>query len=212
MIYQVDRIVSDVRVCLDENRASEALIKSGDIDTLTLDEIIRSKITESVDDVHSRAPYYLLEQGHRLPDRVFWGEMESGWVLLPEDFLRLVVFEMSDWEQPVYKVISTDSREYAYQRSRIKAMRGTAQRPVCAIALRPEGRVLEFYSCKSKEATIKKGMYIPRAYVDEEGGVDISELCYNAVIYTIAGLTAMAGMETEKGNQILKQAENKLNI
>lgn len=139
MIYQVDKITKDVRVCMDENRVTEALLGAVDADTLRLDEVIQSKILEAVRRVHSIAPYPLLEQGHNLPDRIFWGDQESGWVLLPEDFMRLVVFEMSDWERPVYTSIDTDDPLYLRQRSRFKALRGTAQRPVVALCVRPEG-------------------------------------------------------------------------
>ena len=199
--------MQDVRICIDENMQSDALIESGDIDTLSLDEIIKSKILEAVQRVHRDAPNYLLEGGHNFGDAVYWRELESGWVLLPKDFLRLVVFEMDDWEQAVYQAISTDDPEYEKQRSRFKGIRGTAQRPVCAIAIRPEGRVLEFYSCKSKNAQVSRAMYIPYPKIDEDGGVDISERCYNAVIYTAAGLTLLTYGETEKGNSVSELAQ-----
>ena len=207
MIFQIDKIMQDVRICLDQNMASDALIESGDIDTLALDEIIKSKILEAIQRVHRDAPNYLLEGGHNFGDAVYWRELESGWVLLPKDFLRLVVFEMDDWEQAVYQAISTDDPEYEKQRSRFKGIRGTAQRPVCAIAIRPEGRVLEFYSCKSKNAQVSRAMYIPYPKIDEDGGVDISERCYNAVIYTAAGLTLLTCGETEKGNSVSELAQ-----
>ena len=207
MIFQIDKIMQDVRICLDQNMASDALIESGDIDTLALDEIIKSKILEAIQRVHRDAPNYLLEGGHNFGDAVYWRELESGWVLLPKDFLRLVVFEMDDWEQAVYQAISTDDPEYEKQRSRFKGIRGTAQRPVCAIAIRPEGRVLEFYSCKSKNAQVSRAMYIPYPKIDEDGGVDISERCYNAVIYTAAGLTLLTYGETEKGNSVSELAQ-----
>lgn len=207
MIYQLDKIMQDVRICLDQNMTSDALLKSGDIDTLALDDIIRSKILEAVQRVHMDAPNYLLEGGHNFGDAVYWRELESGWVLLPPDFMRLVVFEMDDWEQAVYQAISTDDPEYQKQRSRFKGIRGTAQRPVCAIAIRPEGRVLEFYSCKSKDAQVSRAMYIPYPKIDEDGGVDISERCYNAVIYTAAGLTLLTCGETEKGNSVSELAQ-----
>lgn len=207
MIFQVDKIVQDVRICLDQNMASDALIESGDIDTLSLDEIIRSKILEAVQRVHRDAPNYLLEGGHNFGDAVYWRELESGWVLLPNDFLRLVVFEMDDWDQAVYQAISTDDPEYEKQHSRFKGIRGTAQRPVCAIGLRPEGRVLEFYSCKSTDAKVSRAIYMPYPKIDEDGGVDISERCYNAVIYTAAGLTLLTCGETEKGNSVSELAQ-----
>ena len=207
MIFQIDKIMQDVRICLDQNMESDALIESGDIDTLALDEIIKSKILEAIQRVHRDAPNYLLEGGHNFGDAVYWRELESGWVLLPKDFLRLVVFEMDDWEQAVYQAISTDDPEYEKQRSRFKGIRGTAQRPVCAIAIRPEGRVLEFYSCKSEDAQVSRAMYIPYPKIDEDGGVDISERCYNAVIYTAAGLTLLTCGEVEKGNAVSELAQ-----
>ena len=199
--------MQDVRICLDQNMESDALIESGDIDTLALDEIIKSKILEAIQRVHMNAPNYLLEGGHNFGDAVYWRELESGWVLLPPDFMRLVVFEMDDWEQAVYQAISTDDPEYEKQRSRFKGIRGTAQRPVCAIAIRPEGRVLEFYSCKSKNAQVSRAMYIPYPKIDEDNGVDICERCYNAVVYTAAGLTLLTCGETEKGNSVSELAQ-----
>ena len=172
-----------------------------------LDDIIRSKILEAVQRVHMDAPNYLLEGGHNFGDAVYWRELESGWVLLPQDFMRLVVFEMDDWEQAVYQAISTDDPEYEKQRSRFKGIRGTAQRPVCAIAIRPEGRVLEFYSCKSKDAQVSRAMYIPYPKIDEDNGVDICERCYNSVVYTAAGLTLLTCGEVEKGNAVSELAQ-----
>lgn len=202
MIFQIDKIMQDVRICIDQNAKSEALIEIGDIDTLALDEIIKSKILEAIQRVHMDAPNYLLESGHNFGDAVYWKELESGWVLLPADFMRLVVFEMDDWEQAVYTAISTDAPEYEKQRSRFKGLRGTAQKPVCAIAIRPEGRVLEFYSCKSTDAQVSRAMYIPYPTIDEDGGVDISERCYNAVVYTAAGLTLTSCGENEKASAL----------
>lgn len=207
MIFQIDKIMQDVRICLDQNMESDALIESSDIDTLALDEIIKSKILEAIQRVHRDAPNYLLEGGHNFGDAVYWRELESGWVLLPQDFLRLVVFEMDDWEQAVYQAISTDDPEYEKQRSRFKGIRGTAQRPVCAIAIRPEGRVLEFYSCKSTDSQVSRAIYMPYPKIDEDGGVDISERCYNAVVYTTAGLTLMTCGDTEKGNSVFELAQ-----
>ena len=207
MIFQIDKIMQDVRICLDQNMESDALIESGDIDTLALDEIIKSKILEAVQRVHMDAPNYLLEGGHNFGDAVYWRELESGWVLLPPDFMRLVVFEMDDWEQAVYQAISTDDPEYEKQHSRFKGIRGTAQRPVCAIGIRPEGRVLEFYSCKSEDAQVSRAMYIPYPKIDEDNGVDICERCYNAVVYTAAGLTLLTCGEVEKGNAVSELAQ-----
>lgn len=210
MIFQIDKILQDVRIAIDQNMESESLIESGDIDTLSLDEIIKSKITEAVRRVHLEAPNYLLEGGHNFGDTVYWRELESGWVLLPRDFLRLVVFEMDDWDRVVYTAISTDDAEYQKQRSRFKGIRGTAQRPVCAIAIRPEGKALEFYSCKSTDANVSRAVYIPHPKIDEDGGIDICQRCYKAVIYMIASLALITCGEHDKGDAAAKLAQTLL--
>lgn len=202
--------MQDVRVCIDQNMSSTVLTELQDVDTLSLDEIIKSKILEAVQRVHLEAPPYLLENGHNFGDAVYWGELESGWVLLPDDFMRLVVFEMDDWEQAVYTAFSVDDPEYAKQRSRFKGIRGTPQKPVCAIGIRPEGKVLEFYSCKSEEATVSRAVYMPYPAIDDTGGVDVSERCYTAVVYTVAGLTLMTVGEAERGAAMAETAKSYL--
>ena len=214
MIKQMTEILHDVRVALDENAMSDALIKEGDIDTLTLDEIIESKVLDAIRRVEIDAPTYLLEGGHDFGDNVYWERSEAkagqGWTLLPADFMRLVVFEMSDWERAVYTAISTSDPEYEQQKSRFKGIRGNVQKPVCAIAIRPEGRVLEFYSSKDNTATVSKAVYIPYPEVDEDGGIDLCERCYTAIVYTAASLVLSTYGDADKASAMLEQAKNSL--
>lgn len=207
MLYTVDKIQKDVRIALNMNEISDQLLNDGDVDTLMVDDLIKSKILEAVRRVENDAPSYLLENGHNFGDAVYWGDLESGWVLLPLDFMRLVVFQMDDWERPVYTAISTDDPEYAKQSSRFKGIRGTAQKPVCAIAIRPEGRVLEFYSCKTTDAQVSRAVYIPYPTIDEDNGVDISERCYMAVVYTIGALVYTTLGEADKASNFLETAK-----
>lgn len=200
MVYLLSDVARDVRIALDQNMTSDRMAVLGDVDTLSVDEIIKSKVCEAVKRVHGEAPAHLLDGGYSFGDAVYWKELESGWVLLPEDFMRLVVFKMDDWERPVYTAISTEDAEYALQSSRFKGIRGTAQRPVCAIGIRPEGRVLEFYSCKSIDAMVSRAVYLPYPKVDELGGIEICERCYGAVVYTTAALVLTAFGDIEKSN------------
>lgn len=229
MVFQLERIKQDVRVCLDRNQTDTALISDGDEETLQLDEIIQSKVLEAVERVETEAPYYLLEQGNSFqydndgvdddsngvvddePRAVYWKTNDTcGWIFLPEDFMRLVVFEMNDWEVPVYNAISTADPDYLKQRSRVKGIRGCAERPVVAIGVRPEGKVLEFYSCKSNTATVTKAVYRPYPTFDLYGGVDISERCYKAVVYMTAGLTLTSCGEPEKAKNYFEMAKTYL--
>lgn len=209
-VYKLDDIAKDVRIALDQNMVSDALTEIGDVDTLSVDEIIKSKICEAVKRIHSEAPPYLLDGGYNFGDAVYWKDMECGWVLLPENFMRFVVFEMDDWERPVFFPISTDDTEYDLQSSRFKGIRGTAQKPVCAISIRPEGRVLEFYSCKSKEAMVSRAVYIPYPKVDCDGAIEICRRCYNAVVYTTASLVLTTFGDTEKSSVLNELAKSAL--
>lgn len=209
-IFQLDKIKKDVRIALDQNKTSDTLAELRDVDTLSLEEIIQSKIVEAVTRVHSEAPTYLLDGGYNFGDAVYWGELESGWVLLPEDFMRLVVFQMDDWKRAVYHAISEDDPKYKLQSSRFKGIRGTPDKPVCAIGIRPEGRVLEFYSCNSENATVSKAVYLPYPKVDEDNGIEICRRCYKAVIYTVASLVLTIYGDAEKGNALAELAKSSL--
>lgn len=202
MVYKVSEIVRDVRIAIDQNMTSEQLIETGDIETLSLEEIIRSKTVEAVRRVECAAPAHLLEEGHNFGDAVYWEGLESGWVLLPDDFMRLIAFRMSDWERTVYTALSADDPQYAKQSSRYKGIRGNVQKPVCAIVNRAEGKALEFYSCNSRDAYVSRATYLPYPCIDEHDGIDICERCYTAVIYTIAALVLTTYGEDNRASSL----------
>lgn len=212
-VYPLDKVAKDVRIALDQNMTSDALTEIGDVDTLALNDIIRSKIVEAVKRIHSEAPPHLLDGGYNFGDAVYWnrdGRDFSGWVLLPEDFMRFVVFQMDDWERAMYSVISSDDPEYLHQSSRFPGIRGTAQKPVCAISIRPEGRVLEFFSCKSEDAMVSRAVYLPYPKVDKYGAVEICQRCYDAVVYTTAALVLSTFGDTDKSNIMNELAKSSL--
>lgn len=200
MIYKLTEIARDVRIAIDQNMTSEQLLATDDIETLSLEDIIRSKIVEAVRRVETAAPVHFLEEGHDFGDAVYWGDLESGWVLLPDDFMRLIAFRMSDWERTVYAAISVDDPLYAKQSSRYKGIRGNVQKPVCAVVNRAEGKALEFYSCNSEDAFVSRASYLPYPHIDEDDGIDISERCYTAVVYTVAALVLTTYGEADKAS------------
>lgn len=208
MIYKLAEIAREVRIAIDQNMTSEQLIATDDIETLSLEEIIRSKIVEAVRRVETDAPVHFLEEGHDFGDAVYWADLESGWVLLPDDFMRLIAFRMSDWERTVYAAISVDDPLYAKQSSRHKGIRGNVQKPVCAIVNRAEGKALEFYSCNSEEAYVARASYLPYPNIDEDDGIDISEKCFTAVIYTVAALVLTTYGEAEKASALTELAKS----
>ena len=198
MIYKLADIARDVRITLDQNMTSDALLELDDIDTLSLEEIIRLKIEEAVRRVHCSCPVHYLDEGNHFGDNIYWASMESGYTLLPDDFMRLIAFKMSDWERTVYSAISPEDPLYAKQSSRYKGIRGNVQRPVCAIVNRPEGKALEFYSCNSEEAYVATATYLPYPHIDEDDGIDIAQRCYTTVVYTVASLVLATYGDADK--------------
>lgn len=212
MIYQLSKILEDVRVCLDRNQTDTALISDGDEETLQLDELIQSKVLEGVRRVHSEAPYWMLEASIASNvSLVFDTQDTCGHIILPSNFMRLVLFQMSDWRYPVHEALTVTDPDYAKQRSSVKGVRGTYDRPVCALTLQVAKdapvKVLEFYSCKANTATIKQLLYMPKPTISNNTAIDISEQCYDAVVYTIAGLTLVSCGEAEKAKVMFDIAQ-----
>ncbi|MDE7375902.1 MAG: hypothetical protein K2N16_03535 [Muribaculaceae bacterium] len=164
------KIVRDVRVALNFDAEPAPAIEAT-CSGLSLDQIIRAKAVEAVREAHLEALPCQLECARPfVPDAlgIAWTDGCAGWLSLPADFLRLVTFEMNDWERPAGEPIDPASAAYALQRGRFAGLRGTPQRPVVAIVRHASGLVLEFYSCRSKSAAIRRAVYGPEPKVDDE--------------------------------------------
>lgn len=194
MNYKVTDLKRDIRIALDQNMNSTPLFDTGDIDTLSMEQIIESKIVDAARTVMRDAPLYLLDGGVNFGDSIGWFSQVGyggGYMLLPDDFLRLVSFQMSDWSRAVTNPISEDDPLYARQSSRFPGIRGNTQNPVVAIVTRPSGLVLEFYSCSmGANVAIKHASYIPMPKIDD-GSIDICEKLKPAVVHYAAYLVAL---------------------
>lgn len=195
MEYNVSDIVLEAKVALDENVSSTALSGLGDVDTLKLDEIVESKIVDAAMVIEQNAPSYMLDSGKAFGESIGWDGQPgygAGYIHLPDDFMRLVCFQMSDWDYAVTIAITEDSPQYQMQRSRFAGVRGNPQKPVVAITSQPIGLVLEFFSCYSGEgAFIKKARYIPIPRI-KNGKIDLCEKLKRAVVYYTAYLAALS--------------------
>lgn len=206
MLYEIDELKREIRVALDQNNVSEQLFNSGDIDTLTLEEIIESKIADAGRIVEGEAPLYLLDSGKSFGDSISWeGQVGrgAGRILLPDDFLRLVCFQMSDWERAVNMAISENDPLYALQSSRFAGVRGNPQKPVVAITSSPTGKVLEFYSCtKGSTVTVSKAKYIAIPAI-VSGKIDLCEKLKRSIVYYSAYLVALTLKDKELAPNLL---------
>lgn len=193
MTYNISDLQTEIRIALDQNATSTALI--ADVDTLSLEEIIESKIADAARIVESQAPFYLLDQGKALADEtaITWQSNPGygmGRIHLPDDFLRLICFKMSDWDMAVYEPITAADPLYSRQHSRFRGIRGNPQHPVVAIVSAPAGLMLEFFSCEAgANVGIEEGRYIAIPQVSN-GTIELCEKLVRPIIYYAAYLTA----------------------
>jgi hypothetical protein len=192
MNYSVEQLVREARVAIDRNNNSQPLASLGDVDTLTVDEIIESKIEDAARLVESSASHDLLDHGKPFGESVIWESQPgygAGKINLPEDFMRLVVFRMSDWYTPATEVITDNDPLYLQQSSRYAGVRGNPQRPVVAIVHGATGQMLEFYSCQAGPGVqISAARYIPIPKI-VDGQIDLCDKLKRAVVYRMASMT-----------------------
>jgi len=193
--YSLDELKRRVRIALDQNMVNSQLAQLGDIDTLSLDDIIAEELPVAARIVENSAPAHLLDGGKDFSGSCGWhGAVGygSGFIALPKDFMRLVSFKMSDWSFAVSEAISEDSPLYEVQHSRYPGIRGNPQRPVVAIVTQPVGQVLEFFSCTAgKNVYVKRARYIPFPRVDG-AKMELCEKLMDAVVYQTAANVALS--------------------
>lgn len=200
MRYSVEALKRDVRIALGYDPSSTPLSDGGDIGALTIDEQIERQLADAARIVLEHAPSHLLDGGKAFGKTVGWKSRVGygmGFIELPDDFLRLVSFQMSDWSHAVTVAISEDDPLYAQQQSRFGGVRGCPQKPVVAITTQPIGQVLEFYSCTGGPTVyVKRARYISIPRI-ENGGIDLCEKLQRSIVYYTAYLVSLSTGETE---------------
>ena len=214
MLYGLDKIEKDVRIALDRNKMSEELITGEIAEALTLDDLIDERLEKAARVVLLNAPLHLIGSGKVLPtDEIRWKSQPGygmGTILLPSDYLRLVTFQMTDWERAVTQPITEESPVYARQHSRYPGMRGCPQRPVVALVTYPAGLALEFFSCRGGEkVAVKRARYLAIPLLDQ-GNIELPEKCYDGIVYTTAAMVCALLKENELAQSLGETAKQLL--
>jgi hypothetical protein len=141
--------------------------------------------------VESGAAHYLLDAGKPFGSSIEWESEEgygAGKVNLPNDFMRLITFRMSDWYMPVTEAITEEDPLYPIQSRHYAGVRGNPQRPVVAITHGTAGQVLEFYSCQAGPGVrVAVARYLPLPTVNN-GYIDLCPKLERAVVYRMASM------------------------
>lgn len=81
----------------------------------------------------------------------------TGYLILPSTFLKLVYFKMDSWERAVTEAISVSDPRYALQRN--EYTRGNISKPVCVYRYKTRvGKILEYYSVPDNEHYVEEAL------------------------------------------------------
>jgi hypothetical protein len=112
------------------------------------------------------------------------GSGETGYIELPDNFLRLITLKMTDWKREVTQAITTSDKRYWVQKN--KYIRGGTAKPVAVFATNQIGgfsiRTIEYYSVSTNH-TIEKLLII-----QETKAEDVQSNLVDALTWVAAGM------------------------
>lgn len=195
-------LLQDIRVVLDQNRNSGVLSGLGDVDTLSIDDIIESKIIDAADAVIRSAPINKLYDISKALTSTQTISQNAPFIVtlsLPSDFLRLIRFQMSGWKYPVYEALPCTAPEYVQCHSEYGVC-GTKNRPMLFITpYGEETQRLEAF-CAGSASDTMDFLYVENPkFVDNS--IKLGKHLVRPTIYYAAYLVAItlgAGDSAEK--------------
>ena len=140
MAQTLEQIKTKAYICLDEFYPDNPL--SSQIEGFRIDAFVE----DAVRYVGQTAPIRALGSGTDFKSN----KEEENVVTLPDNFVRLIAFQMSDWALPVIDALYSDDARYMQQADPV--LKGSPRRPIVFIC--DGGTTIEYYSSASSE--IKK--------------------------------------------------------
>lgn len=186
-----NEIVSKVKAIMNEigEDTNSSLL---DEDTIKIDEYIKSCIGDALSLIILNSGIKSINPKKDTGTKANKNDDGSGYIILPDDFVKLLAFKMNGWKRAVSVAYPLDSEE-AKRQANIYT-RGGENKPICLLSYSPEGeKILEYYSLGS-EADHTISLFVYEAAYDSESGINVSSsdpifyaLCYMAasLVYSI---------------------------
>lgn len=206
----LESIVSDVRVCIDENTSNESEFLFGS-DDKELDTIIKSKVEDAIRYALRNANLSFLEPTITNPQLTIERDfVRFARCVLSDDFLRFVSVKSEGWAHHVSEPILSTDRAYATLKNPITT--GYLDNPKAAIMLDREKMSLELYGMpqdkedsQTVDVTLSYISDVKREGKDTNVYYDIPNKVYRGVIYYTAGATLQAFKDAH-GDVLINQA------
>lgn len=153
-------LINKVKTRIDEVCASGDVIVEVDVEnTKPYDSIIDELLDESALEVLLKAPFYRLNvTSATVTAKEEYKGSKIGTITLPTDFLRLVSFSMSDWQQPVTS-FAIQGDEIAKKQAN-KYLRGGVAKPVAVLSKNSSGYSATYYSTNAETHSVTEFLYI----------------------------------------------------
>ncbi len=206
--YTKTSLVGEIRVVLDQNMSSTALTGLGDVDTLSLDELIGSKIVDAAECVVRNAPVELLSDAcvSVTPSSITIGSDLKILVALPSDFLRLVRLKASSWPYALYSLLPESSPLYKQVHSSY-GVRGTKDRPLAfLLANSGDAPVIEAYRASANADSLDAVQIVTKpSFVTQNDvtSIGLGVLLKRPTVYYAAYLVALSLQEKEAAERLL---------
>lgn len=166
MEIKIEDLVSGVLKKLDEN---EEIIRDktefGYPDA-SLPSLVADILPEVAEKVVKEASKNEIDEWLEFDGSLEWIAPGEGEIELPKDFLRLMVFRMSDWKHSVSSVVSAGSPTYALRFLPRAGRRGIRKSPAVAIAPGAGCPLLRFIGSTDAGAFPERCGYLPRPMRD----------------------------------------------
>ncbi len=161
MEVKVSEMVSKVLRLLDENEEIIADKTEFGYPHTSLADLIAELLPDCAEGTVRKADNKDIDEWLDMDAEVEWilpgmGEME-----LPEDFLRLTVFRMSDWRRTVTTAVSSDSPIYSLRSDARGSRKGIRKSPMVALKEGLRRRKLEFIGSNDPGAYVEIAGYVP---------------------------------------------------
>ncbi|MBD5197298.1 MAG: hypothetical protein HDS89_07595 [Bacteroidales bacterium] len=168
MDITMDEILGRVLKSIDENEEILVDKMSAGYESASVSELIRMLAPGTAEEVILAAEWGEIDEWLELDADVDWVEPGRGEVELPEDFLRLMVFRMSDWRRAVRSTVDPGSGVYALRFTPGRHREGVRKAPMVALTGGEKRKRLEFIGSTDPGAYVERSGYLPRPQRSEE--------------------------------------------
>jgi len=196
-------LINAVKSKIDELTASgdTLIVDVGLEDSKPIDVIIESLLDESAKEVLLKAPIHRLNvSSHSAVASIDPARSYTGYITLPDDYVRLVEFKMEEWERPVVEFHANNS--LVAQRQHNKWLRVKTSKPVAVLSSRVSGGsvipVVEYYSVRQSHI-VSRFLYIKKDVAEnlpDWMGDALTWICASKVL-TIFGKSEMGKLALE---------------